>query len=90
MLSQVRVRCATTPCATLFFPQLPAVVAPAPAILAIELLVVMLARAAASAIPAIVPNLSMLTNAAASAILAFALHPSVIAKTAAPTILTSC
>ena len=27
MLSQVRVRCATTPCATLFFPQLPAVAA---------------------------------------------------------------
>jgi hypothetical protein len=27
MLSQVRVRCATTPCATLFSPQLPAVAA---------------------------------------------------------------
>ena len=27
MLSQVRARCATTPCATLFFPQLPAVAA---------------------------------------------------------------
>ena len=27
MLSQVRVSCATTPCATLFFPQLPAVAA---------------------------------------------------------------